>query len=380
MLKNSIQSELSEPGLFVIFDAPKFTARTPVATISEQPVMGDDFGKFIQFEQQPALQDIEKQLSLMQAVSQRTQMLTANVLLAMTSVQLSEIDFWSTNILDQQNNEARKREIQCSSILLISSIRISDEMLNSKRNPNDKMLQNVQALALYNFRIDAGILAHLCEHQQEQHAIHVLSQMIHNLRETEKTHFAKSQNENDTIANYFQLAENSTNSYLDSQAESHMLRAQVIARSDTANKDPIGIFNLLFGIQLMSHASVKTKRFRQLSPSATQKQIMRPMLNQNEIQTLGQNQEKHNNMPPPNSGPRGQPPPGQGPSRPNTSGNAAIPQETIFPPVLNIEQEISEILNIMVKETIKYFTQTEDKALQHQVTTPQHKQPVLQIQ
>ncbi|KAA6358179.1 MAG: hypothetical protein EZS28_046294, partial [Streblomastix strix] len=134
-----------------------------------------------------------------------------------------------------------------------------------------------------------------------------------------------------------------------------MLGAQVIARSDTANKDAIGITNLLFGIQQLGKAKVKTKRFRQLTPSAIWKQVMRPMLNQNENQALAQNQEiqirrTHNQMPPPNSGPRNQPPPGQGLY---AQINAPIPQSTIFPPALNAEQEIPGIPNVLIKETIK---------------------------
>ncbi|KAA6388216.1 MAG: hypothetical protein EZS28_016255, partial [Streblomastix strix] len=129
----------------------------------------------------------------------------------------------------------------------------------------------------------------------------------------------------------------------------------VIARSDTANKDAIGITNLLFGIQQLGKARVKTKRFRQLTPSAIWKQVIRPMLNQNENQALGQNQEiqirrSHDDMPPPNSGPRDQPPPGQGLY---TQRNTAIPQSTIFPPTLNVEQEIPGIPNVLSKETIK---------------------------
>ncbi|KAA6399249.1 MAG: hypothetical protein EZS28_005223 [Streblomastix strix] len=58
-------------------------------------------------------------------------------------------------------------------------------------------------------------------------------------------------------------------------------------------------------------------------------------------------------MPPPHSGPRGQPPSGQGSTGPYAPGNAAIPQATIFPPVLKAEQEIPEIPNVMTKETIK---------------------------
>ncbi|KAA6356877.1 MAG: hypothetical protein EZS28_047595, partial [Streblomastix strix] len=111
MSKNSIKPEPSGPGLFVNFDPPKFTAKTSVATAIEQPEMGDEIGKFLQAELQPTLQDIERQLTPRQAVSERTQTLMAKVLEAMTGVQANEIDFWATNILDEQNGEARRREI-----------------------------------------------------------------------------------------------------------------------------------------------------------------------------------------------------------------------------------------------------------------------------
>ncbi|KAA6381720.1 MAG: hypothetical protein EZS28_022752, partial [Streblomastix strix] len=103
MSMNSIKPEPSEPGLFVNFDPPKFTTKTPVATINMQPEMGDKIGKFLQSELQPTLQDIQRQLTPRQAVSERTQELMANFLKAMTGVQASEIDFWATNILDEQN-------------------------------------------------------------------------------------------------------------------------------------------------------------------------------------------------------------------------------------------------------------------------------------
>ncbi|KAA6402055.1 MAG: hypothetical protein EZS28_002420 [Streblomastix strix] len=133
------------------------------------------------------------------------------------------------------------------------------------------------------------------------------------------------------------------------------LGAQLIAKSDIAKKYAIGITNLLFGIQQLGKTRVKTKRFRQLTPSAIQKQIMRSMLNQNENQALEQNQEilirgTHNDIPSQNSGQRGQPPSGQGLY---AQRNAAISQSTIFLPALNAEQEISGISNVLTKETIK---------------------------
>ncbi|KAA6352757.1 MAG: hypothetical protein EZS28_051717 [Streblomastix strix] len=134
-----------------------------------------------------------------------------------------------------------------------------------------------------------------------------------------------------------------------------MLAAQVIARSDTANKDAIEITNQLLEIQQLRKVRVKTKRFRQLTPTAIRKQIMRLMLNQNENQALEQNQEiqirrTYNDIPHPNSGPRDQPPLGYGLY---AQRNAAIPQSTIFPPTLNAEQEIPGISNVLTQETIK---------------------------
>ncbi|KAA6368286.1 MAG: hypothetical protein EZS28_036186, partial [Streblomastix strix] len=134
-----------------------------------------------------------------------------------------------------------------------------------------------------------------------------------------------------------------------------MLGAQLIAKSDAASKNIVGITNLLFEIQQLGKVRVKTKRFRKQISSTNLKQIMRPMLNQNENQALAQNQEIqirriHDDMPPPGSGPRDQPPPGHGLY---TQGNAVIPRSTIFPPTLNAEQEIPGIPNILTKETIK---------------------------
>ncbi|KAA6364297.1 MAG: hypothetical protein EZS28_040177 [Streblomastix strix] len=308
MSKNSIKPELSERGLFVNFDTPKFTTKTSVATAVKQPEMGYEIGKFLQSELQPTLQDIERQPTPRQAVSERTQTLMAKVLEAMTGVQASEIDFWATNILDKQNEEARRRELQCPSLLPITSVPVPDDVLESKYSPIDKILQNEQALTLYNFRIGERMLAHLCEQQEDNLAIDILRQMIHNLRETGRTHFTRARNENRTNANYFSLAANQVNPHLNSETGSHILGAQFIVRSDTANKYAIRITNLLFGIQQLGKARVKTKRFRQLTPSAFWKQIMRPMLNQNENQDLEQNQEiqirrTYNDMPPPNSGP-----------------------------------------------------------------------------
>ncbi|KAA6370467.1 MAG: hypothetical protein EZS28_034007 [Streblomastix strix] len=197
MSKNSIKPEPSESGLFVNFDPPKFTAKKPVATAIEQPEIGDEIGK--------------------QVVSERTQTVMAKVLEAMTGVQTNEIDFWATNILDEQNGEALRREIQCPSLLPVTSVPVPDEVQDAKRSPIYKIKQSEQALALCKFRIGEGILAHLCEQQEDNLAIDILSQMIHNLREAERTQFARALNENETNANYFNLATYSINSYLNSE-------------------------------------------------------------------------------------------------------------------------------------------------------------------
>ncbi|KAA6352756.1 MAG: hypothetical protein EZS28_051716, partial [Streblomastix strix] len=106
--------------------------------------------------------------------------------------QASEIDFWAKNIPDEQNGDAWRREIRCPSLLLIASVHVPDEVLDSKRSPIDKILQSKQALALYNFRIGEGMLAHLCEQQEENLTIDILNQMIYNQREAERKHFCKS--------------------------------------------------------------------------------------------------------------------------------------------------------------------------------------------
>ncbi|KAA6368162.1 MAG: hypothetical protein EZS28_036312 [Streblomastix strix] len=185
MSKNSIKPEHSEPGLFVNFDTPTFTTKTPVATAVGQPEMGDEIGRFLIAELQPTLQDIERKLTPRQAVSERTQTLMAKVLEAMTGVQANENDFWATNILDEQNGEARKREKQFPSLLPVTSVPVPDEVPDAKRSPIDKILQSEQALALHNFRIGDGMLAHLCEQQEDNLTIDIHRQMIHNLREAE---------------------------------------------------------------------------------------------------------------------------------------------------------------------------------------------------
>ncbi|KAA6368287.1 MAG: hypothetical protein EZS28_036187 [Streblomastix strix] len=192
MSKNSVKPEPSEPGLFVNFDTPKFTAKTPVTTISKQSEFGDEVVKFLQSEQQSTLQNIQHWLTPRLAVSKRTQVLMAKVFEAMTSVQASEIDLLAKNILDEQNGEARRHEIQCKSLIPIMSMTVQKEVLDSKRSLIDKFLQSELALMLYNFRIGEGILVQICEQQHEQLAIDVLSLLINNLREAQRMHFAGS--------------------------------------------------------------------------------------------------------------------------------------------------------------------------------------------
>ncbi|KAA6391900.1 MAG: hypothetical protein EZS28_012574 [Streblomastix strix] len=355
MSKNSIKPEPSEPGLFINFDTSKFIAKTPVAIAVEQQEMGDEIGIFLQSGQQPMLQDIWRQLTPRQAIIGRMQTLLTEILELMTGVQASEIDFGATNILDEQNGESQRRKIQCPSLLPITSVPVPDEVLDVKRSPIDKILLSEQPLALYYFRIGERMLAHLCEQHEDQFTIDVQSQMFNNLRKAERMYFSRGRNVNGTNANYFCLTANSTNLHLNSETEQHIQGAQVIARRDIANKNAIGITNLLIGIQQQGKTRVRTKRFRQLIPSSIWKQVMRPILNQNEIQALVQNQgiqirRTQDDMPPPNSGPRDQPPPGHGLY---AQRNAAIPQSTIFPPTLNAEQEIPGIPNVLTKEIIK---------------------------
>ncbi|KAA6355794.1 MAG: hypothetical protein EZS28_048679 [Streblomastix strix] len=138
MSKNSVKPEPSEPELFVDFETPKFTTKTPVTTVNEQPEMGDEIGKFLQSELQPTLQDIERQLTPWQTVIERTQALMTKVLEAMT---------------------------------------VPNKTFDSKRIQFDKILQSEQALAFNKFKIGEGILAHMYKQQEEQLAIDVLSLM-----------------------------------------------------------------------------------------------------------------------------------------------------------------------------------------------------------
>ncbi|KAA6376754.1 MAG: hypothetical protein EZS28_027719 [Streblomastix strix] len=203
---------------------------------------------------------------------------------------------------------SEKTQVLMAKVLEAMTVSIPDEVLDAKRSPIDKILQSEQALALHNFRLGEGILAHQFEKQKDN-----------------------------------------------SQAGLHILGAQVIARSGASNKDAMGITNLLFGIQLVGQSRVKTTKYRQLTPPANWKQIMKPIIDQNENQALEQSQETQiifaiNNMSPSNAGPRDQPPPGH---VLYAQRNAAIPQSTVFPPALIAEQEIPEIPNVITKDIIK---------------------------
>ncbi|KAA6391524.1 MAG: hypothetical protein EZS28_012950 [Streblomastix strix] len=135
MSKNSIKPEPTEPGLFANFDTPKITAKTPVTATAEKPELRDEIGKFLQSAQHPTLQDIERQLTPRQAVSERTQTFIAKVLEAITGAQASERDFWATNILDEKNGEALRRELLRPSLLPITSVPVPDEVLDSQQSP-----------------------------------------------------------------------------------------------------------------------------------------------------------------------------------------------------------------------------------------------------
>ncbi|KAA6363699.1 MAG: hypothetical protein EZS28_040774, partial [Streblomastix strix] len=326
MSKNSIKPEPSEPGLFVNFDTPKFTTKTPVATAVEQPEMRDQIENFLMSEQQPTLQDIERQLTPSQTVSERTQALMAKVLEAMTGVKVSQIKFWAMNILDEQNDETRRCEIQYPSLLPIKQVPVPDEILDSKRSLIDKILQSEQALTLYNFRQDDSQFKEnrenaFCKSAKRERDQRKLLQLS-----CEFNQFTSGQ------LNRVSYVWNTSNCK-DGRCEKKMLQE---------------LLNSLFGIQQQGQGRVRTKNFRQLTQSAIWKQIIRPMITQNENQTLEHNHEAqiaiaYNDMPSPNSEPRDRPPPGRGQTGPYTLRYAMISQTTIFPPSLITEQEIPEI-------------------------------------
>ncbi|KAA6377497.1 MAG: hypothetical protein EZS28_026975 [Streblomastix strix] len=144
MSKNSIKPELSEPVLFENFDSPKFTTRTPVTTTVEQPELGIENRKFLQPVRQSTLQDIERWLTPRPAVSERTQALKAKVLQAMSGVRANEVNLWATNVLAEQNAEAWMREIQCPSLLPITSVPVTKRSTRLKaKSEQQNLLQRV---------------------------------------------------------------------------------------------------------------------------------------------------------------------------------------------------------------------------------------------
>ncbi|KAA6377831.1 MAG: hypothetical protein EZS28_026642 [Streblomastix strix] len=175
----------------------------------------------------------------------------AKVLQAMTGMQVSEIDFWATNVLDKQNGEIRRREIQYPLQLPITSIPVSDEVLDSKRSPIDKIFKSEQALVLYNFRIGEGMLAHLCEQRQEQLA-------IDSRQSSRVTHVW------------------STNNCKERRCEQRRNRNHQFTVSNSATR---------------TGKSQDQKNYRQQTPSAIWNQISRPVINQNDYQALEQNQD-----------------------------------------------------------------------------------------
>ncbi|KAA6399477.1 MAG: hypothetical protein EZS28_004994 [Streblomastix strix] len=138
LLFNSFVFGQSKQELFVNFDTPKFTARTHVSTINEQLELGDEIGKFLQSVQQQMLIEIELQLTLRRAVNERTQVLLAKVLTVMSGVRTSEINLWATNIFTEQNAEAWRREIQCPSLLPITSVPVTKRNTKLKENKKAK--------------------------------------------------------------------------------------------------------------------------------------------------------------------------------------------------------------------------------------------------
>ncbi|KAA6366891.1 MAG: hypothetical protein EZS28_037581 [Streblomastix strix] len=156
--KNSIKTELPEPGLFVNVNPLKFTAKTPVTRRRDREAS-----------------------SVRITADATTHRVTTN---SKVGSQLEDASTYGKSLGGDD------WEIQCPSQLPYTSVPVPDKELDSKRSPIDKILLYDQALALYNFRIGEGILTHMCEQQEDNLAIDVLSQMIHNLREAERTHFA----------------------------------------------------------------------------------------------------------------------------------------------------------------------------------------------
>ncbi|KAA6369587.1 MAG: hypothetical protein EZS28_034885 [Streblomastix strix] len=136
MSKNSVKSQSSEPTPFVNFDAPKFTARTPTTTVLEQTEPRDVIGNFICYEYQHTLQDVERQLTPRQAVNETMQAVLEKDQKAVMKMHITKIDFWTMNILVEQNYEACRREVQCPSKLPFTTIQHPDQMLSKGSREN----------------------------------------------------------------------------------------------------------------------------------------------------------------------------------------------------------------------------------------------------
>ncbi|KAA6400137.1 MAG: hypothetical protein EZS28_004337 [Streblomastix strix] len=134
ILKVPVKLELSELGLFVNFGTQKFTTKAPVATI----------------------------------------------------------DFWAAIALAKQNAEARRMEIQRPSLLSITNVPQSDQILGAKLNQFYKVLQSEHALVLCNLGLWEGSFANMMKNQPIQATMDMQNGIVHNIKEAERTYFAIS--------------------------------------------------------------------------------------------------------------------------------------------------------------------------------------------
>ncbi|KAA6365368.1 MAG: hypothetical protein EZS28_039105 [Streblomastix strix] len=156
----------------------------------------------------------------------------------------SEIDFLGSNIpRRKQNCEVGEGRYN---VLRYCPLHRYQYQTKCQTRNTDRLTKFCRASKYWHATSEQAKEQHTCEQQEDNLAIDIVSQMSHKLMETESAHLARSRNENWTNANYFNLDANSINSHLNCETGSHMLGAQVIARSDTANKDTIGITNLIF--------------------------------------------------------------------------------------------------------------------------------------
>ncbi|KAA6385954.1 MAG: hypothetical protein EZS28_018519 [Streblomastix strix] len=151
--KNPVKHKSIELALLENFDKPKIIARAPIATAVEQLEPRKEIAKFLQSQYQPTLQNIERQQTPRQAISEKTHVHLAKALKAIIVMHTSEIDFKARKLLGLQNCKARRREISCPPLLPITIVMQLIEVLGSKHCPIDKILQNGQVIALYNFRV-----------------------------------------------------------------------------------------------------------------------------------------------------------------------------------------------------------------------------------